>query len=72
MGYIKALAARARLVAEEGQNLVETTLIIAVISIVLVAGFNAAGVAAAVTNTADGIICELQGQTADFSATPPC
>ncbi len=64
MGFIKALAARTRLFAEEvGQNLVETALIIGVVSVVLIGTITATNVDAEVSEIAKGAVCTLSGGT---------
>lgn len=64
LGFIKVLAARARRSADEaGQNLVETALIIGIVSIVLVGAFMATNIDAAMTDVADQVICIAQSGT---------
>lgn len=73
LGFIKALAARARLFAEEaGQNLVETALIIAVVSVAVVTTLVATNLDTWVGNVADAAVCQMQGKAADLTQDPPC
>ncbi|MFN8637956.1 MAG: hypothetical protein U0360_00505 [Dehalococcoidia bacterium] len=53
-----------RFVADEvGQNLIETALIIGVVSLVLVLGFMNTGVLGAVQDVGKSVVCEAQGGT---------
>ncbi len=58
----RTLRAVRRFVADEvGQNLIETALIIGVVSVVLVLGFMGTGVLAAVEDVGKSVVCEAQG-----------
>ena len=65
MGFLKTavMSAFYRLRAEAGQNLVETALIIGIVSIVLVGAFMTADLQAAVVDVAQRVACEARNGT---------
>ncbi len=72
MGYIKALASRMRRLADEaGQNIVETALIIGVISVVIVGTFMASDIDAAIQDVAGNAAC-VMGDGTYAAATNTC
>ncbi len=65
MRYAKQVGRKlGRFVREEvGQNVIETALIIGVVSLVLVLGFLNTGVLGAVQDVGKSVVCEAQGGT---------
>ncbi len=60
----RAMRSVRRFVADEvGQNLIETALIIGVVSLVLVLGFMQTNVFGAVQDVGNHVVCEAQGGT---------
>lgn len=57
---------------ENGQNLIETALIIGVISLVLVLGFLTTDIQAAVKDVSNEAACEIRGGEWNAANTPPC